>query len=168
MNGSVLRDLIMNARIPMAGLLVSSALLLSACAGSSPICIDGTQDCIGTPSGTVANRSFATEVVQGFVECSLQGCHSADSNQGELNLDGSVLSCSDLYAELLTEDKTDGNYPPGPRIETGVAAAETFFILKSTNANGDHDGGERITAGEDEEYTIWTQWIDAGAQDDCQ
>lgn len=149
--------------------LALGGMLLAGCAGGSVICIDGGTDCDATPTASVAQQSFANDITPDFVDCASGGCHDNATAQGLFNLDGTVLTCNDLYAQL-TAERTDTDSGTGPRIETGVNAADTFLIIKASNSDLggplDHTGGNRLDPSS-EEYSRWTGWINQGATNDC-
>ena len=128
----------------MKRLLPILILALAAC-GST-----GDDDDDNSPTPSPSPVSFASDVVPAFgtAGCTGASCHGT-AEVGNLGLGG---ACATVFAELMETSAR------GLRVNTTSPAASVLLTFPV-------DAGLLSTS--DPEYSVWLQWIEQGAADDC-
>jgi hypothetical protein len=145
----------------LAVTLAAATVMLVACAGDSPINIDGG----GPPaSPTPLDVTFRTGVVPQFnggtsPACDGAGCHlGPTTGQGGLNLGGGGMTADQIYTELTTP-ALSGMIP----VNTANAASSEVLLKPLMGDATVHTGG-KLWKTTDTSYKKVLGWIQAGAQ----
>lgn len=145
----------------LAATLIAAAATLVACAGDSPINIDGG----GPPaSPTPLDVTLRTGVIPQLASgtspnCIGSGCHlGPTTGQSGLNLGGGGMTADQIYTELTTP-ALSGNLP----VNTANAAASPLLVKPLMGDATAHSGG-KLWKTTDKSYKTILGWIQAGAQ----